>query len=122
MSKIINSKTKEYIQTLRESDEVKAYTAAIGTFRADNEAKTLLKEVQEAQQTLRIFRQGGFDGIAEQEKKVRALQGQISKNKKIQDLIKAQDNLQSLIGSLADEISQGINFPFTQPQRGGCCG
>ena len=122
MSKIINSKTKEFIETLKESTEVQAYTAAVKAFKGDNTAKTLLKEVQEARQTLAIFRQGGFDGLAEQEKKVRDLQSQMSKNKAIQDLIKAQDNLQSLIGSLADEISQGINFPFTQPQRGGCCG
>ncbi len=122
MSKIINSKTKEFIETLKESTEVQAYTAAVKAFKGDNTAKTLLKEVQEARQTLAIFRQGGFDGLAEQEKKVRDLQSQMSKNKAIQDLIKAQDNLQSLVGNLADEISQGINFPFTQPQRGGCCG
>ena len=122
MSKIINSKTKEYIETLKESTEVQAYAAAIKSFKGDSTAKTLLKEVQEARQTLAIFRQGGFDGLAEQEKKVKELQGRMSKNKQIQDLIKAQDNLQLLVGSLADEISQGINFPFTQPQRGGCCG
>ena len=122
MSKTLNAKTKEYIETLRESDEVKSYKTALETFRADNDAKALLKNLQEAQQTYAIFRQGGFEGLAEQEKKVRALQGQMSKNKKIQDLLKAQENLQSLVGNLADEISQGINVPFTQPQREGCCG
>lgn len=120
--KIIENKTKEYIQALSEADEVKAHKKAVEEFESDSEAKKLLADFQEAQQTYSIFRQGGFDGVKEQEEKVKDLNDKLSKNKKIQNLIKTQQDLQSLVGDLVGDISQGINFPFVQPQRGGCCG
>lgn len=122
MSNTIQTKTKEYIATLLEAVEVKNYTKALQDFRNDPDSKKLLADLQESQQTFAIFRQGGFAGLEEQDRKVRNLQDKVSKNQKIQSLIKAQDALQNLVGDLAGEISQAINFPFAQPQRGGCCG
>ncbi len=121
-NKIIFDKTKDYIQTLSETDEVKAHKKALEEFEKDDEAKKLLTDFQEAQRTYAIFRQGGFDGLKEQEGKVRDLNNKLSKNQKIQALIKTQENLQILVGELARNISQGINFPFVQPQQRGCCG
>ncbi len=122
MSKQIYSKTKDYIQSLLDTDEVKAYTKAVDDFQNDIEAKKLLKDLQESQQTLAVFRQGGFTGVEEQERKVKLLRNKVSKDKKVQILIRSQQELQDLVGALAGEISQAINFPFAQPQRGGCCG
>ena len=120
--KIIENKTKEYIEALSETDEVKAHKKAVDEFESDSDAKKLLADFQEAQRTYSIFRQGGFDGVKEQEEKLRDLNNQLSKNKKIQALIKTQQTLQAFVGDLVGDISQGINFPFVQPQKGGCCG
>lgn len=119
---MIHAKTKGYIQALSETDEVKAYKKAVEEFENDGEAKKLLENFQETQRTCAIFRQGGFDGLKEKEQKLRDLNNKLSKNQKIQSLIKTQQTLQSLVGDLVGNISQGINFPFVQPQRGGCCG
>lgn len=122
MSKQIYSKTKDYIQALLETEEIQAYLKAVDDFKSDTESKKLLADLQESQQTLAVFRQGGFTGVAEQERKVKFLHDKVSKDKKIQSLIKSQQDIQNLVGDLASEISQAINFPFAQPQRGGCCG
>ena len=122
MTKVIYTKTKDYIQALLEAQEVKDYAKAVEDFKKDSDAKKLLSDFQEAQQTHVVLRQGGFTGIEEQGHKVKFLQDKVSKNTKIHALVKTQQTLQNLVGDLTGEISQGINFPFTQPQSGGCCG
>lgn len=122
MAQLIQTQTKDYIKALLETEEITTYSKAVKDFKSDTDAQKLLTDFQEAQQTYAIFRQGGFDGFKEQEEKVRELQGLVQNNHKIQTLIKAQNTVQNLVGDLAGEISQAINFPFAQPQRGGCCG
>lgn len=78
---------------MKEAEEVKAYKKAVDEFESDNEAKKLLADFQEAQRTYSIFRQGGFNGIKKQEQKVRDFNVKLSKNKKIQNLIKTQQAL-----------------------------
>lgn len=63
----IYTQTKDYIQALLETNELKAHKKAVEVFENDSEAKKLLADY-------------------------------------------------------AGDISQGINFPFVQPQKGGCCG
>lgn len=121
-SNAINKKTKEYIEALSDTEEVKVYKKALAEFEEDSEAKKLLSDFQESQRTYAIFRQGGFAGINEVEQKLRDLNGRLSKNRKIQSLIKSQQDLQSLVGGMVDDISRGINFPFVKPQQGSCCG
>ena len=122
MSKKINKKTEEYIQELLKTIEVVEYTQAVSDFKSDHQAKKLLADYQEAQQTLSVFRQGGFGGAEEQERKVEHLQKKVSENKVIQKLRKTQVELQTLVGKLAEQISLSINFSFSPPARGGCCG
>ena len=118
----IESKTKEYVQVLKETEEMVAYKKALDDFESDSEAKKLLADYQDAQQNYAVFRQGGFDGLKEVEQKARDLNNKLSKNKKIQNLIKTQQSVQNLISYLVDNISRGINIPFVKPQQGGCCG
>lgn len=122
MSKIIFSQTHDYIKALKETEELKAYSKAVEDFKNDTDAQKILQDFQEAQRTYAIFRQGGFEGLKEQEQKVKTLQGMFQKNQKIQALLKTQQSLQNLVADLVGEINEGIDFPFTQPQRGGCCG
>lgn len=118
----IYAHTKNYIQALSETNELKAYKKAVNDFRNDKDAKKLLTDFQEVQRTVDVFRQGGFDGLEKEEQKLSDLDNKVSKNQKIQSLLKTQQALQSMVGDLVGNISQGISFPFVQPQRGGCCG
>jgi cell fate (sporulation/competence/biofilm development) regulator YlbF (YheA/YmcA/DUF963 family) len=121
-SAAILKKTQEYIQELSETDEVKEYKKAVREFEEDTEAKKLLTDYQETQKTYMVLRQGKFEGLKEEEKKLRDLNDRMSKNMKIQTLITAQENLQALVGNLAGNISRGIDFPFMEPDKCGCCG
>jgi len=117
----INTKTKEYIQALLETEEMKTYKKAFEAYKQDTEAQQLLKDFQETQQTCAVFRQGGFDGLQEEEKKLEELNKKLSKNQIIQHLIQTQDTLKTFIGDLVGDINKGINFPFAQPRKS-CCG
>lgn len=120
---ILEQKTKEFIKTLTETPEFKAFVKAQDDFNKDEKAKKLLVDFQNTQQTCAVFRQGGFPGVEDQEKRLRELQHRLQQNQKISDLIKSQRDLQLLISGLVNQISQGINFPFVPPQgTGGCCG
>lgn len=120
---ILELKTKEFIQILTDTPEFKAFVKAQDDFNGDEKAKKLLTDFQDTQQTFAVFRQGGFPGVVDQEKRLRELQNRLQQNQKISDLIKSQRDLQLLISDLVNQISQGINFPFTPPQSGGgCCG
>jgi len=117
----IQNKTKEYIQALLELEEMKAYKKAFEVYKEDKEAQQLLKDFQETQKTCAVFKQGGFDGVQEEERKLEKLNSLLSKNNVIQHLIKTQDSVQSFIGGLVGDISKGINFPFVQPRKSCCC-
>ena len=118
----IYAKTKEYIQSLLETEEHTTYKKALSDFKNDKESNKLLSDWQEAQNSYMVLRKGGFGGAEEAEQKFRELNKVFAKNDKIQNLIKSQNRLQSLIDGLVGDINQGIDFPFVQPQRGGCCG
>lgn len=118
----LESKTKNYIESLRDTGEIKAYIKAYEDFENDSEAKKLLSDYQEAQQTFTVLRQGGFDGLKKAEQKVHDLNNKLSKNQKIQTLINTERSAKDLIANLVDDISRGIGIPFVKPQRSGCCG
>lgn len=119
---ILEQKTREFIQTFTETPEFKTFVEAQGNFNKDEKAKKLLADFQNTQQTFVIFRQGGFPGVEDQEKRLRELQHRLQQNPKIKNLIESQRNLQLFISGLVNQISQGINFPFVPPQgTGGCC-
>ncbi len=122
MSELIQAQTKDYIQALLETDELKAYSRVFKEFDDDNEAKKLLSDYREMMQTYIVFRQAGFDGSDELAEKLMEMEAKIYSNPKIQSLLNAQKDLQAFVSNLVREISQGINFPFAEPPRGGCCG
>lgn len=122
MSKLIDAKTKDYVQALLETDEVKAHSRAFQEFEDDKEAKKLLTDYRETMQTYIIFRQAQFEGADELERKLIQMNEEIKNNQKILSLLDAQQALQTFLSDLVREISQGINFPFAEPPRGGCCG
>lgn len=119
---ILEQKTKEFIQTLTETPELKAFVKAQDNFNNDERAKKLLADFQNTQQTCAVFRQGSFPGVEDQEKRLRDLQHRLQQNPKIKNLVESQRDLQLLISDLVNQISQGINFPFVPPRgTGGCC-
>lgn len=120
---ILEETIKDFIQAITDTPEYQTFKKAQDSFNKDKDAKKLLADFQNTQQTCAVFRQGGFSGVEEQEKRLRQLQHRLQQNLKINELIKSQRNLQSLVFELTNQISQEINFPFAQSQGGGgCCG
>ena len=120
---VLEEKTKDFIQAFTDSPEYLSLKKAREEFESDKDAKKLLSDFQETQRTYAIFRQGGFPGIEDQEKRLRQLQHRLRQNQKISSLIRSQQELQTLISDLVQNISREINFPFSIPQTGGsCCG
>ncbi len=122
MSELMQAKTQDYIQALLETDELKSYSRVLKDFDEDQEAKKLLSDYRETMQTYIVFRQAGFDGANELAEKLMEMEAKIYSNPKIQSLLNSQKDLQAFVSNLVREISQGINFPFAEPPRGGCCG
>lgn len=120
---ILEEKTKDFIQALTDSPEHQSLKKAREEFESDKDAKKLLTDFQETQQTYAIFRQGGFPGVADQEKRLRELQRRLQQNQKINNLITSQREFQIFVSDIVNEISLRINFPFAPQQTGGgCCG
>ena len=117
----LEEKIKDFTQALIDSSEYQSFQKAQEEFDTDTEAKTLLSDFQNTQQTYSVFRQGGFPGTDDQEKKLRELQKRLQQNKKINNLIRSQRDLQTFIAGIVDDISRGINFPLVPPQSGGGC-
>lgn len=120
---VLEEKTEDFIQALTDSPEYQSLKKAREEFEKDKEAKDLLSDFQNTQQTYAVFRQNGFSGTGELENKLGQLQHKLRQNQKINNLLRSQQVLQSLIGELTQGISRKINFPFSPPPTsGGCCG
>lgn len=115
-------KLKEFSQAIQKTKEYQSYKKAAEIYETDQESQKLLKDFQIAQQNVNIYQQGKFSGLEEQEKEYEKLLKEVRKNKAINDWIETQKDVQKLIGLLAAELSQDINFKFTPPERKGCCG
>lgn len=120
--KLFDEKMKDFVQVLKESPEYISLNKAREDFESDEDAKKLLSDFQQTQQTYSVFKQGGFPGVEEEERKLRDLQNKLQGNTKINNLITAQQDFQVFITGVINGISQSINFPFTPQQAGGCCG
>ncbi|MDZ7611215.1 MAG: YlbF family regulator [Candidatus Moranbacteria bacterium] len=118
----LNLKLKEFSQAIRETKEYQAYQKAAEIYKKDQNAQQLLKDFQTAQQNVNIYQQGSFSGIEEQKKEYENLLKEVRENKAINDWIKTQKDVQELVGVLAAELSQEIDFKFTPPEKRGCCG
>ena len=120
---VLEQKTKDFIEALRETPEYQAFKKAQDNFDSDNEAKQLVDDFNNTQQTYTVFRQGAFPGIEEQRKRLNQLRSKLEQNTKVSELLKSEKEFQLLVSVLASHISQEIGFPFNQPQAsGGCCG
>ncbi|MDZ7798704.1 MAG: YlbF family regulator [Patescibacteria group bacterium] len=118
----LDLKLKEFSQAIRETKKYQTYKKAAEIYEKDQEAQQLLKDFQTAQQNVNIYQQGHFSGLEEQKKEYENLLKEVRKNKVINDWIKTQKDMQKLIGLLAAELSQDINFKFTPPEKRSCCG
>ncbi|MDZ7612278.1 MAG: YlbF family regulator [Candidatus Moranbacteria bacterium] len=118
----LNLKLKEFSQAIRETKEYQAYQRAAKIYEKDQDAQQLLKDFQTAQQNVNIYQQGDFSGLEEQKKRYEDLLKEVRKNKTINDWIKMQKDVQKLVGFLATELSQDIDFKFIPLEKKGCCG
>ena len=118
---VLEQKTKDFIAALIDTAEYQAFKKAQDNFDSDNEAKQIVEDFNNTQQTYAVFRQGDFPGIEKQQERLDQLQVKLQQNPKISELLESESNLQALVSELASHISQEIGVPFNQPQAS-CCG
>jgi len=120
-NRVLEQKTKDFIKAIMETPEYQAFKKAQDNFDGDSEAKQLVDDFNNAQQTYAVFRQGDFTGIEEQKGRLDQLQDKLQQNAKISELMESEKNLQDLVSELASHISEEIGVPFNQPQASCCC-
>lgn len=118
---VLEQKTRDFIGALIDSPEYQAFKKAQENFDDDKEAKQLVDDFNNTQQTYAIFRRGDFPGIEEQKERANQLRSRLDQNATVVELLRSEQNLQLLVSQLVDHISQEIGFPFAQPQAS-CCG
>ena len=118
---VLEQRIKGFIAALIDTPEYQAFKKAHDNFDSDNEAKQIVEDFNNTQQTFSVFRQGDFPGVEEQKERLNQLQNSLQQNPKISELLESERNLQSLVSELANHISQEIGIPFNQPQAS-CCG
>ena len=118
---VLEQKTKDFIAALIDTAEYQAFKKAQDNFDSDNEAKQLVEDFNNTQQTYAVFRQGDFPGIEEQKERLNQLRSKLEQNPRISELLESESNLQLLVSDLANHISREIGVPFNQPQAS-CCG
>jgi cell fate (sporulation/competence/biofilm development) regulator YlbF (YheA/YmcA/DUF963 family) len=106
-----------------ETMEYQAYNAAERRFQNDPQAQILLKEHEDAQQSLQLMWQ--LKSSTEEEmQKLKNIKKLIEANQTLTEYFDAQDKLVPLLRELNEFISKRLNLDFsglTKPQRG-CCG
>ena len=120
-NRVLEQKTKDFVEALIATPEYQAFKKAQDNFDGDSEAKQLVDDFNNAQQTYAVFRQGDFTGIEEQKGRLDQLQDKLQQNAKISELMESEKNLQDLVSELASHISEEIGVPFNQPQASCCC-
>lgn len=117
---LLEQKTSDFIKALIKAPEYQAFKKARDDYEGDNEAKQLVEDFNNTQQTFSVFRQGDFPGAEEQKERLSQLRSRLDRNATVSELLRSEQNLQLLVSELAKHISQEIGFPFNQPQASYC--
>lgn len=103
--------------------EYQAFSTAEQCYQNDPQARQLLGQYQDAQQTLQLMRQLGSD-TAEEAQQLEKLGQEIEANGTLKEYFNAQEKLVALLRELNEFISERLNLDFaglTKP-KSGCCG
>ena len=103
--------------------EYKAFSEAELRYRSNTQARELLKQYQEAQQTVQLMRHLSSDATQE-EMRLDELQRSLDENQIISGYANAEKALLALLRELNVFISERLNLDFaglTKPKTG-CCG
>jgi len=102
--------------------EYGAFRTAERSYQNDTQARQLLGQFQDAQQTLQLMRQLGSD-TTEAAQRLENLQQAIEANQTLKSYFNAQEELVTLLRELNEFISERLNLDFaglTKP-KSGCC-
>lgn len=109
-------------RAIGQSEQFQRYEKMTERMMADQEARRLLSEFQEAQQTVQMAQ--GWGGASDEDfKRVEQLREQLFSHPTFKDYFQAQDDLVSMLKELNVFISEKLGFDFaglTKP-AGGCC-
>ncbi len=118
----LTKKTDELAVAVKETNQYKNYKRAKENFEKNPESRNLLNNFKKAKSELAILKDGGFDGVEEQQKKVDKLSNRVLNNEEIQEYLKTKKNYQQLVEQIAAALSHKIDFPVNMPKKTSCCG
>ena len=108
-------------EVIKETEEYKNYKEAKDNFEKDPEARALLNDFKKAKSELAILKDGKFDGVKKQQKKVDKLSKKVLNKKEIQEYLKAKKEYQKLVEKVDTVLSDKIDFPVRKPEKKSCC-
>jgi len=111
-----------FARAIGESPQFREYEQAEGSIKEDAEARTLLTEYQEAQQTLRML-QSWSGGDSHHNAQFRELEEKVLQHPKLHRHFIAQEELVLLIQRLNRGLGEELGFDFARLAKpaGGCC-
>lgn len=121
MNNEIKTTLDELTSKIQASKEFQEYTVAKQSWEKSKDAQELLQKYIDTRNTLRVFQQGNFPGVEEQQELLKSLYKQVDTNTEIQEWSKAQDSYQKFIWEMAGYITETTGFDFTPKPKGGCC-
>ncbi len=108
----VETAAREFAQKLRASPPIAAFWQARARLDADEEAQSLLMELQQRQQALMLKQQDGRGITQEEIDALRRLQGEAQRNPVIMAYVQAQQQAQAFLSEVNMEISQLLGFDF----------
>jgi len=116
---LIAEKAKAFAKVLDSSQEFQEFHSAQEKLKQDKEANSLLEQFQKKQQEVQQarLRGKGFSGDAIYE--IQELQRKLQSNSIIMDLVRAQQEVISLIQEINQVISIAAGFDFGQSSSSG---
>lgn len=113
---------RSFARAIGECPKFREYEQAEGSIKEDAEARTLLTEYQEAQQTMRML-QSWSGGNSHHNAQFRELENKVFQQPKLRRYFDAQEGLILMIQKLNSSLQEELGFDFARLARpaGGCC-
>lgn len=121
MNSEIKTSLDELTLKIKASKEFQKYTDAKKSWENSKDAQKLLQKYIDTRNTVRIFQQGNFPGLEEQQELLKSLYKEVDANTEIQEWGNAQDTYQQFIWEMAGYITETTGLDFAPKPKGGCC-
>ncbi|MFO8060401.1 MAG: YlbF family regulator [Bacillota bacterium] len=108
MTEALFEKARELGAAMRDTEEFQKLAAAEENMNRDLEAQALLRDIQEAEQTLHKLQQSGLQPTQEQMQEFQGKREQMSQNAAVSRFMQAQAEFTAVVQEVNGAISEGM--------------